>query len=167
MSQAFGRAGRRGHADGVRSPEEALEAMDPSYDARPGTGGGTASASQRCRESRARPRPGDGAMDARLWASAGLNAAITAAEVVGGLASGSVSLLSDAAHNASDVMAVVLALWARRLGRRPPTARHTYGFRRAEVMAALANAVTLIVVTALIAREAVQRLLPSRAGGRA
>ncbi len=98
-------------------------------------------------------------MDARLWASAGLNAAITAAEVAGGLASGSVSLLSDAAHNAGDVMAVVLALWARRLGRRPPTARHTYGFRRAEVMAALANAVTLIVVSALIAREAVQRLV--------
>lgn len=103
--------------------------------------------------------PAEGAMDARLWASAGLNVAITAAEVVGGLASGSVSLLSDAAHNASDVVAVVLALWARRLGRRPPTARHTYGFRRAEVMAALANAVALIVVSALIAREAVQRLL--------
>jgi len=101
----------------------------------------------------------EGAMDTRLWASAGLNAAITAAEVLGGLASGSVSLLSDAAHNASDVMAVVLALWARRLGRRPATARHTYGFRRAEVVAALANAVTLIVVTALIAREAVGRLL--------
>jgi len=101
----------------------------------------------------------DGPMDARLWASAGLNAAITAAEILGGIASGSVSLLSDAAHNASDVMAVILALWARRLGRRPPTVRHTYGFRRAEVMAALANAVTLIVVTALIAREALQRLL--------
>jgi cobalt-zinc-cadmium efflux system protein len=98
-------------------------------------------------------------MDARLWTSAGLNAAITVAEVLGGLASGSVSLLSDAAHNASDVMAVVLALWARRLGRRPPTVRHTYGFRRAEVMAALANAVTLIVVTALIGREALQRIL--------
>ena len=102
---------------------------------------------------------GEGAMDTRLWASAGLNAAITVAEVLGGVASGSVSLLSDAAHNASDVMAVGLALWARRLGRRPPTTRHTYGFRRAEVVAALANAVTLIVVTALIAREAVQRLL--------
>jgi cobalt-zinc-cadmium efflux system protein len=101
----------------------------------------------------------EGAMDTRLWASAGLNAAITVAEVLGGIASGSVSLLSDAAHNASDVMAVVLALWARRLGRRPATARHTYGFRRAEVVAALANAVTLIVVTALIAREAVGRLL--------
>lgn len=98
-------------------------------------------------------------MDARLRASAGLNGAITAAEVLGGIASGSVSLLSDAVHNASDVMAVVLAPWARRLGRRAPTARHTYGFRRAEVVAALANAVTLIVVTALIAREAVQRLL--------
>ena len=75
--------------------------------------------------------PGDGAMDGRLWASAVLNAAITLAEVAGGLLSGSLALLSDAAHNLSDVVAVVLALWARRHGRRAPTARYTYGFKRA------------------------------------
>lgn len=63
-------------------------------------------------------------------------------------------MLSDAAHNLSDAVTVVLALWARWQGRRPPTLRYTYGFKRAEVLAALANAVTLIAITVLIAREA-------------
>jgi len=103
--------------------------------------------------------PPDGTLDARLWVSAGLNVTITVAELVGGLASGSLALLSDAAHNLSDVAAVVVAVWARRLSRRPPTVRHTYGFKRAEVMAALANAIALVAVTALIGREAIVRLL--------
>ncbi len=102
--------------------------------------------------------PENGSMDRRLWASAALNGAITLAEFFGGLFSGSLALLSDAAHNLSDVAAVVLALWARRFGRRPPTVRHTYGFKRAEVLAALANAVVLIAITALIAQEAIVRL---------
>ena len=102
--------------------------------------------------------PGNGAMDLRLWASAALNGAITLAEFLGGLFSGSLALLSDAAHNLSDVAAVVLALWARRFSRRPPTTRHTYGFKRAEVLAALINAVVLIAITVLIAREALVRL---------
>ena len=104
-------------------------------------------------------KPENGAMDIRLWASAALNMAITLAEFFGGLFSGSLALLSDAAHNLSDVAAVVLALWARRFSRRPPTTRHTYGFKRAEVLAALLNAVVLIGITVLIAREAVVRLL--------
>lgn len=103
--------------------------------------------------------PQDGSLDRRLWLSALLNAAITVAEFAGGLLAGSLALLSDAAHNLGDVAAVVLALWARRFGRRPPTARHTYGFKRAEVLAALANAVTLVGVTVLIGREAVARFL--------
>ena len=102
---------------------------------------------------------GDGALDRRLWLAAALNVGITLAEVAGGLLAGSLALLSDAAHNLSDVAAVVVALLARRLGRRPPTARHSYGFRRVEVVAALGNAVLLIAVTALIAREALHRLL--------
>jgi cobalt-zinc-cadmium efflux system protein len=102
---------------------------------------------------------GDGAMDRRLLATAALNVAITFAEFLGGILSGSLALLSDAAHNLSDVVAVVLALWARRLSRRPATFRYTYGLKRVEVMAAMVNAVVLIAVTALIAREAVLRLL--------
>jgi len=105
-------------------------------------------------------------LDRRLWASAALNAAITAAELVGGLASGSLALLADAAHNLSDVTALVLAIVARRLGRRPPTPRHTYGLKRVEVLAALANALTLLVITFFIGREALHRLLrPSPVAG--
>jgi cobalt-zinc-cadmium efflux system protein len=102
------------------------------------------------------PRTG---LDKRLWASALLNAGITLAEVIGGLLSGSLALLSDAAHNLSDVVAVVLVLWSRRMGRRPPTLRHTYGLKRVEVLAALINALTLVAVTVLIAREAILHLL--------
>ena len=101
----------------------------------------------------------DKTMTRRLWVAAALNMAITLAEFVGGVYSGSLALLSDAAHNFSDVVAVVLALLARRLSHRPPTTRHTYGLKRVEVVAALVNAVTLIAVTALIARTAVLRLL--------
>jgi cobalt-zinc-cadmium efflux system protein len=101
----------------------------------------------------------DRALDKRLWATAALNVAITLAEFVGGLLAGSLALLSDATHNLSDVVAVVMALMARRLSRRPPTTRHTYGLKRIEVVAALVNAITLIAVTVLIAREAVLRLL--------
>lgn len=105
-------------------------------------------------------------LDRRLWASAWLNTVITIAEAVGGLFSGSLALLADAAHNLSDVTALVLAIVARRLGRRPPTARHTYGLRRVEVLAALANALTLLVITFFIAREALHRLLhPSEVNG--
>jgi cobalt-zinc-cadmium efflux system protein len=98
-------------------------------------------------------------VERKLWASAALNVAITLAEFVGGLLSGSLALLSDAVHNASDVVSLALAIWARMVGRRPATFRHTYGFRRAEVIAALANAVALLAVTVLIAREAFYRLL--------
>ncbi len=103
--------------------------------------------------------PVHGAMDRRLVFSALLNGVITIAEVIGGVLAGSLALLSDAAHNLSDLVAVLLALWARWHGRRPPTVRYTYGFKRAEVLAALANAVTLIAVTVLIAREALTRLV--------
>ena len=108
-----------------------------------------------------------GSLDRRLWLSAVLNAAITAAELVGGLLAGSLALLADAAHNLSDVTALVLAILARRLGRRPPTLRHTYGLKRLEVLAALANALTLLVITFFIGREALHRLLEPRpvAGG--
>jgi cobalt-zinc-cadmium efflux system protein len=104
------------------------------------------------------PSPTDDALDVRLLLSLGLNVVITVAEVVGGLMAGSLALLSDAAHNLSDVAALGLALGARRLGRRPPTLRHTYGLKRAEVIAALINAVTLVAVSALIARAAIERL---------
>ena len=99
-----------------------------------------------------------GNLDRRLWASAALNLGITLVEIVGGLWAGSLALLADAAHNLADVGALGLAIFARRLGRRAPTPRHTYGLKRAEVVAALLNAAVLIAISALIGREAVARL---------
>jgi cobalt-zinc-cadmium efflux system protein len=98
-------------------------------------------------------------LDRRLWASAALNLSITLVELIGGLWAGSLALLADAAHNLADVGALGLAIFARRLGRRAPTPRHTYGLKRAEVVAALINAAALIAISALIGREAVSRLL--------
>jgi cobalt-zinc-cadmium efflux system protein len=98
-------------------------------------------------------------LDRRLWASAALNLGITLVELAGGLWAGSLALLADAAHNLTDVGALGLAIVARRLGRRAPTPRHTYGLKRAEVVAALINAGALIAISALIGREAVSRLL--------
>ena len=99
------------------------------------------------------------ALDRRLWASVALNLGITIVEFTGGLWAGSLALLADAAHNLTDAGALGLAILARRLGRRAPTPRHTYGLKRAEVVAALLNAAWLIAVSALIGREAVSRLL--------
>ena len=100
----------------------------------------------------------DDSLDRRLWASMALNLAITLVEIAGGLLAGSLALLADAAHNLADVGALGLAIFARRLGKRAPTLRHTYGLKRAEVIAALANAAVLIAISVLIAREAIGRL---------
>jgi cobalt-zinc-cadmium efflux system protein len=102
---------------------------------------------------------GSGNLDRRLWVSAALNLGITLVELIGGLWAGSLALLADAAHNLTDVGALALAIFSRRLGLRPPTPRHTYGLKRAEVVAALINAGALIAISALIGREAVSRLL--------
>jgi cobalt-zinc-cadmium efflux system protein len=89
----------------------------------------------------------------RLWTSVGLNVLITCAELVGGFFSGSVALLADAAHNLSDVFALVLAAFARTLGMRPPSLRHTYGLKRFEVLSALLNAAVLLAITAFLMKE--------------
>lgn len=101
----------------------------------------------------------DRSMDRRLSFSIVLNGVIVVAEVAGGLLSGSLSLLSDALHNLTDVAALALALVARRLGRRPPSSRHTYGLGRVEVISALANGTAILVVGTLVCRAAVIRLL--------
>jgi cobalt-zinc-cadmium efflux system protein len=85
------------------------------------------------------------------------NAAFLVVELVGGLLFGSLSLLADGAHMVSDVVALGLALVAQVVAGRPPTARHTYGFVRAEVLAAQVNGVLLFVGAIWITAEAVQR----------
>lgn len=87
-----------------------------------------------------------------------LNVVITVAQVIGGLVSGSLSLLSDALHNASDVLALVISWVAQRLSKRPYSERHTFGFKRAEIIAAVINTASLLAISALLVIEAVQRL---------
>ncbi len=82
----------------------------------------------------------------------------TAAEIVGGILSGSLALLADAGHMVSDAASLALALFAMWIAQRPRTPGHTYGFHRAEILAALANGVTLVVISVFIVREAWQRL---------
>lgn len=98
-----------------------------------------------------------------------LTAVFMVAEVIGGLVSGSLALLADAGHMLSDSVSLGLALGALALARRPPTARLSFGFRRAEILAALANGVTLVAIAIWIFVEAGRRLQdpPEVAGGTA
>jgi len=86
-----------------------------------------------------------------------LNIVITAAEAVGGVLSGSLALLSDAGHNLSDVIALVLAYFGARGARMKPTKRSTYGFKRLEVVTALINALALVAISLFIVIEAFGR----------
>jgi cobalt-zinc-cadmium efflux system protein len=87
-----------------------------------------------------------------------LTAAYTAVEVVGGLLTGSLALLADAVHMLSDNVALAVALGAAWLAGRPETPSRTYGYRRAEVLAALANGVALVALSIWIFYAAIRRL---------
>ncbi|GBQ94592.1 cation efflux system protein [Acetobacter nitrogenifigens DSM 23921 = NBRC 105050] len=87
-----------------------------------------------------------------------LNMVYLVGETVWGLLANSVALLADAGHNLSDVLALAAAWLAERLTRRAPSARFTYGLRRSSILAALTNAVALLLVTGGVAWEAVLRL---------
>lgn len=86
-----------------------------------------------------------------------LNVGITVAQIVGGFISGSLALLSDAMHNFSDVLALVISWFANKLASRKQTAKQTFGYKRAEIIAALINAVSLIVIAFFLLKEAVER----------
>ena len=86
-----------------------------------------------------------------------LIAGFTVVEVVGGVLTGSLALLADAGHMLSDTFAVGLALAALVLASRPSTPRRSFGFQRAEILAAFVNGLTLVLVSGWIAWEAVQR----------
>ncbi|MDV6167742.1 cation diffusion facilitator family transporter [Flavobacterium sp. DG1-102-2] len=92
-----------------------------------------------------------------LLVSIFLNVIITAAQVVGGIISGSLSLLSDALHNFSDVLSLVISFVAHKLSQRAATLKQTFGLKRAELIAAFVNALTLIVVAIILIYEATLR----------
>jgi cobalt-zinc-cadmium efflux system protein len=105
----------------------------------------------------------------RRWLTAALTliAAFMAAEVVIGVLAHSLALLSDAAHMLTDAGALVLALVAMRLAARPARGDYTFGLKRAEILSAQANGITLLVLSAWLTYEAVRRLVspPPVAGG--
>ena len=87
-----------------------------------------------------------------------LNLLITIAQVIGGIISGSLALISDALHNFSDVLSLVFSLVAHKLSRRKASLNNTFGYKRAELIAAFVNAITLIIVAFFLIYEASSRL---------
>lgn len=88
-----------------------------------------------------------------------LNIIITVAQVIGGIVSGSLSLLSDALHNFSDVLSLIVSYVANRLSKRKASANRTFGYKRAEIIAAFVNAAALIIVAIILIKEAVIRFM--------
>src|SRR5215471_6840500 len=88
----------------------------------------------------------------------GLNTALVVAQVIFGLVAHSLALVADAGHNFADVLGLLLAWWASRLAKSPPTKERTYGMGSASILAALANAIFLLVTMGAVAWEAILRL---------
>ncbi|TBX71209.1 cation transporter [Flavobacterium silvisoli] len=86
-----------------------------------------------------------------------LNLLITLAQIIGGIVSGSLALLSDALHNFSDVLSLVFSLIAHKLSRRKASINNTFGFKRAELIAAFVNAATLVIVAFILIYGAIER----------
>ena len=95
--------------------------------------------------------------DQRLLIAIIINMLLTLAQVVGGIISGSLSLIADALHNFSDASSLLIAVIARKIGRQPPDAFKTFGYKRAEVIAALINLVTLVLIGLYLIYEALWR----------
>jgi len=88
-----------------------------------------------------------------------LNVVITIAQIIGGIVSGSLALISDALHNFSDVLSLVFSLVAHKLSRRKATINQTFGLKRSELLAAFVNAASLIIVAFILIYGAINRLI--------
>lgn len=95
----------------------------------------------------------------RLWLAIGANLLLTLAQVIGGLISGSLSLIADALHNFSDAASLSIALVAIRIGRKPADQFRTFGYKRAETIAALINLTMLIIIGIYLCYEAIMRFI--------
>lgn len=96
--------------------------------------------------------------DARVAWAVAVNLALTVAQVIGGILSGSLALIADALHNFSDAISLIIAFFARKIARRPADARMSYGYGRAEVVAALVNYTTLVVIALYLVYEGGMRI---------
>lgn len=95
--------------------------------------------------------------DRQVAAAVAINLGLTVVQIVGGVLSGSLALIADALHNFSDAISLIIAFAARRIARRPATAEMSFGYGRAEIIAALINYTTLIVIGLYLIYEAVVR----------
>ena len=95
--------------------------------------------------------------DRRLGFAIIINILLTVAQVIGGVVSGSLSLIADALHNFSDASSLLIAYAARKIGRQPADQLRTFGYQRAEVIAALINLVVLVIVGLYLIYEAIWR----------
>lgn len=101
------------------------------------------------------PDSGDRRVAIAIWA----NGILTVAQIVGGIFAGSLALIADAIHNFSDMASLVIAFGARKIARRPPDAKMTFGYGRIEIVAALINYTTLIVIGFYLIYEGGMRLI--------
>ena len=101
------------------------------------------------------PASGDRRVAIAIWA----NGILTVAQIVGGIFAGSLALIADAIHNFSDMAALVIAFGARKISRRPADAKMTFGYQRIEIVAALINYTTLIVIGLYLVYEGVMRMI--------
>lgn len=97
--------------------------------------------------------------DKRLTVAIGVNVLLTVAQIIGGVISGSLSLIADALHNLSDAVSLGIALLARKIGRNPPDEFKTFGYKRAEIIAALINLTTLIIIGFYLIGQAIWRFV--------
>lgn len=95
--------------------------------------------------------------DKRVAGAIAVNMLLTSAQVIGGILSGSLALIADALHNFSDAIALIIAFLARKIARRPADPRMSFGYGRAEVVAALINYTTLIVLSVYLMYEGLMR----------
>ncbi|ADM10845.1 cation efflux system protein [Parvularcula bermudensis HTCC2503] len=108
------------------------------------------------------PESGDRRVSIAIWA----NALLTVGQIVGGILSGSLALIADALHNFSDMASLVIAFAARKIARRPADERMTFGYGRIEIVAALINYTSLIIVGIYLVYEGVMRMVdPPEVGG--
>ncbi len=98
-----------------------------------------------------------------LFLSVALNLGITIAQVIGGLISGSMALLSDALHNFSDVLSLLITYITYQLSSRKNTTQRTFGYQRGEILAAFINSATLLVIAGFLGFEAISRMIKPEA----
>jgi cobalt-zinc-cadmium efflux system protein len=101
------------------------------------------------------PQSGDRRVSIAIWA----NGLLTVAQIVGGILSGSLALIADALHNFSDMASLVIAFFARKIARRPADKRLTFGYGRVEIVAALINYTTLILIGFYLIYEGGMRMI--------